>query len=181
MEKYYDGETSLAEERLLKDFFTSHPVPPRLQAEKAYFASLAGEKGKTLRDPVFDESVMNKISRGHDGLLVRILARRPWFYATAGVAASILILLAIFIRFDPLPKKLQDTYSDPEVAYQEAKKVLLFVSGQLNRGTGRLQSVAAYDEGISRLKTVNALNDGVNAVGKVKKYNKIEQMIEKSN
>jgi len=180
LEKYYNGETSLAEERRLKEYFAARQAGPELEAEQAQFAWLAEEAGKEPETGEIDRRVIKEIS-GHDGLLGRILERRQWFYATAGLAASILILLAIFVKFDPFPKKIQDTYKDPEVAYNEAKKVLLFVSGKLNQGTDRLKPIAAYDDGISELKVMGALNDGMNAVEKIRKYNKIEQMMTKTN
>jgi hypothetical protein len=180
LEKYYSGETTLAEERMLKEYFSSQEVPPELEAEKAQFAWLSDESGKSMASKEIDREVMQKIS-GKESLLGRFIERRQWFYATAGVAATILILLAIFVRFDPFPKKIQDTYNDPEVAYNEAKKILLFVSGQLNKGTDKLQPIATYNDGINELKAVGALNDGINAVEKIKKYNKIEQMVQKTN
>lgn len=180
LEKYYNGETSLAEERQLREYFSTREVPAELEAEQAQFAWLAEESGREPAPNDIDRRVIREISGG-DSFLGRILERRQWFYATAGLAATALILIAIFIRFDPFPKKIQDTYSDPEVAYNEAKKVLLFVSGQLNKGTEKLQPIAAYDNGLSQLQAVGALNDGMNAVEKIKKFNKIEQMMTKTN
>jgi len=176
--KYYDGNTTLEEERRLKDFFAQEKVPPQFQAEKLYFAMLSGEKARNLPDDGLETAVMDKVAK--EGLLVRLMARRQWFYASVGVAASVLILLAIFIKFDPFPKRLQDTYTDPQQAYLEAKKVLLFVSGKFNEGADKLQPLKTYDDGLSELKTFQALDDGINAVGKIRKYNKIEQMTNNS-
>jgi hypothetical protein len=180
LEKYYNGETSVAEERLLKEYFASRDVPEELEAEKAQFAWLSGESGASMASKEIDREVMRQIS-GKESFLGRFIERRQWFYATAGVAATILILLAIFVRFDPFPKKIQDTYKDPEVAYNEAKKILQFVSGQLKKGTEKLKPIATYSDGIDQLKVVGALNDGMNAVEKIKKYNKIEQIMTKTN
>lgn len=180
LEKFYNGETSLREERQLKEFFASGEVPARFQAEKVQFDLLAGEKTRALEDDQLEKRVMQNVS-GSDGLLGRVLSNRPLFYSTIGMAATILILLAIFLRFEPLPKKIQDTYSDPEVAYNEAKKVLFYVSKQFNRGTDKLQPIAAFDDGVRELRNIQTLNEGLSAASKLKKYNKIEQMMTKSN
>ena len=178
--KYYNGETSLDEERRLKEFFASEEVPVRFLAEKAQFAWLTEAGAGTLEDEKFDSSVLNRVGAA-EGLLGRIMERKSWFYTTVGMAATILILLAIFIRFEPFPKKIQDTYSDPQVAYQEAKKVLFFVSKQLNRGTDKLQPITTYDEGVRELENIRALDQGLTAASKIEKYNKIEQIMKNTN
>ena len=179
LEKYYNGETSLEEERLLKEYFSGHEIPAHLQAEKAMFTSFLNEKGKGLQDNDFDRLVEKKIS-DKGSIVNRFMTNRRWIYAAASIAATVLILLAVLIRFEPVPKKLQDTYNDPETAYKEAKKVLLFVSAQFNRGTDQLQPLSTYNDGISELKSFKAFDDGLNSLEKVNKYNKIEQMTKKS-
>jgi hypothetical protein len=180
LEKYYQGETTLEEERLLDEYFARDDVPARYQAEKLQFDYLKMMKGKTLDNTSFDQKVMGRIEK-REGLLTRIMENRPWFYATVGMAATILILLAVFIRFEPMTKRFDDTYSDPEMAYNEAKKVLFFVSQQFNRGTEKLEPISTYDDGVKELNKINALNEGISAAGRIKKYNKIEQMITKTN
>jgi hypothetical protein len=180
LEKYYNGETSLEEERLLKDYFSGDDVPSRFRAEKQQFEYLHDVRHTSLTDNSFDADVLMRISPKR-GLLSRIMESKPLFYTTVGMAAAILILLAIFIRFEPMPQKIQDTYSDPEVAYQEAKKVLFFVSEQLNKGTGKLQPIATYNDGVKELENIKALSDGLTAASKIEKYNKIEQIITNTN
>jgi hypothetical protein len=180
LEKYYNGETTLQEERLLKEYFTGGDVPEEYQAEKIQFDYLLFSGKNNLKDETFDGRVMRKLEGG-DNLIVRIMQRRSWFYATAGMAATILILLAIFIRFEPMQQKLQDTYSDPQTAYNEAKKVLFFVSKQFNKGADKLQPIGAYTDGVKELENIKALDKGITAAGKLKKYNKIEQIITENN
>jgi len=180
LEKFYNGETSLEEERLLKDFFAGDEVPPHLHIEKVQFAFLDRERNLEMADERFDAKIIREAS-GNDGLVSRVMSNRPLFYSTIGMAATILILLAIFLKFEPLPKRFQDTYTDPEVAYNEAKKVLFFVSKQFNRGTERLEPITAYNVGVKELKNIQVLNEGLTAATKLKKYNKIEQMMTNSN
>ena len=40
LERFYNAETSEAEEQMLKDFFLNEEVPPHLQAEKEIFVQL---------------------------------------------------------------------------------------------------------------------------------------------
>jgi len=46
LEKYYEGETSSAEEVLLKDFLQQEKLPTRFEAERALFGYFAEEKSK---------------------------------------------------------------------------------------------------------------------------------------
>jgi hypothetical protein len=180
LEKYYNGETTLNEEKALFEYFAGQEVPPRFKTEKLQFEYLGKLKGNELDDPQFDKKVMKKLG-SQGGLITRIMENRSWFYATAGMAATILILIAVFVRFDPFPKKFQDTYSDPETAYKEAQKVLFFVSKQFNRGADKLQPISTYNDGVKELENLKVLNEGITAASKIKKYNKIEQIMTNTN
>ena len=179
LEKYYRGETSLEEEKMLKAFFAGTEVRAHLQADKELFKGFSAEKELDLQDVNFDSLVMRKV-RGKESLIFRLAAKRRWLYATAGTAAAILILLAIVIRFEPVPKRFTDTYTNPETAYREAKKVLLFVSAQLNRGTHELQPISAYSDGMGELNSLKTFDDGINSLEKINKYNKIEKIVKNS-
>lgn len=41
LERYYDGKTSVAEEKTLKDFFTKEEIPAHFSAEREMFLQLA--------------------------------------------------------------------------------------------------------------------------------------------
>ena len=103
--------------------------------------------------------------------------RRPWIYWIAGVAASVLILVAVFVNFDPFSKRIEDTYKDPQTAYFEARKILLYVSGKFNKGTSRLEPVTALETGLNELKPVSAYNKGINEVNRLDEVDKVEKFI----
>jgi hypothetical protein len=103
--------------------------------------------------------------------------RRPWIYWISGVAASVLILMAVFLRFDPFPKKISDTYNDPQIAYMEARKILLFVSEKFNKGTSSLEPVAALETGLNGLKPVSAYNKGLAEVSRLDQVEKVGNLI----
>lgn len=46
IEKYYEGETSVAEENLLREYFSGKNVPAKFEAEKAIFGYFEKEKKK---------------------------------------------------------------------------------------------------------------------------------------
>lgn len=74
LNKYFEGETSCEEERELRRFFTRGRVPEHLQAYRPVFAFF-GEESKRAKSPV--------------------PLRRHLLYALSGIAAGVLIALAI--------------------------------------------------------------------------------------
>ncbi len=171
LEKYFEGETSLPEEKLLRDFFTSGDVPERWKDLEKYFRFISNEMSQRLSDPAFDEKIMAGIKEDKHSPLFDI--HRPWIYWIAGVAASILILVAVFVKFDPFSKRIGDTYDDPQLAYAEAKKILLYVSAQFNKGTKNLEPVTTLESGLNGLKPVAAYSK---AAGEVKRLNEVEKV-----
>lgn len=175
LEKYFEGETSLSEEKQLRDFFASGNVPERWKDLEKYFVFISGEVSQRLNDPGFDEKIMSEIKEDKQSLLLDL--RRPWIYWISGVAATVLILVAVFVKFDPLSNRLGDTYKDPQVAYAEAKKILMYVSAQFNKGTSKLESVKAYETGLKELKPVAAYSKVADEVKRLNEVEKVNQMI----
>ena len=175
MEKYFNGETSLEEESTLREFFAGGDVPPRLKGMADYFKYIRLEKAVALDKPGFDSKLEENIGESRLARLFDL--RRPLVYWIAGIAASVLILVAIFVRFDPLGGSIRDTYDDPVVAYDQAKKILMFVSTKMNHGTRDVQKVEKFDQGLKDLQTVSTFNKGLNEVNRVGEVEKVKNMI----
>ncbi|MBL4650149.1 MAG: hypothetical protein JKY03_10485, partial [Aureispira sp.] len=118
LDKYWEGETSLKEEKLLRTYFNSNQVAKELESFRPLFVYYKEQKRKTTTQSF--EGLKNK------SVVHRLL---PTWVA---VAASILMLLmaGTFCYVNqtvPNPtilavdETIKDTYKDPEVAYKEAK------------------------------------------------------------
>ena len=175
LEKYFEGETSLSEENQLRDFFASGNVPERWKNLEGYFSFIIQEQNQQIGSSDFDDRVMSAIKGNKLAPIVDL--RRPWIYWIAGVAAGVLILLAVFVKFDPFSKRLEDTYKDPQTAYVEARKILLYVSTKFNRGTRSLEPVTALETGLNELKPVAAYNKGLNEVSRLDQVDKVGKLI----
>lgn len=175
LEKYFEGETSLSEEKQLRNFFTSGNVPERWKNLEGYFSFVIQEQDQQIRNTDFDDKVMSAIKGNKLAPIVDL--RRPWIYWIAGVAAGVLILVAVFVKFDPFSKRIEDTYKDPQTAYLEARKILLYVSAKFNRGTRSLEPVTAIETGLNELKPVAAYNKGLNEVSRLDQVDKVEKFI----
>ena len=114
LERYYDAQTSEAEERMLKDFFLHEEVPAHLLAEKEMFLQLQAS--------AVPEGLEDRLSQSIDrwGKKHRTL-RLQWI---GSIAASMLILLSIgWYLYEPQPVR-KDTCATPEEAYMHAQKAL---------------------------------------------------------
>lgn len=132
LNKYWLCETTLEEERELRQFFASNEVPVQLQAYKAWFAG-KGEAGLLLLDESFDKKILRQIKSKEHSLFH--FGKRYFI----GIAASVVLLasvsLYVFNQTDwSSDPSYQDTYQNPEEALKAAKVSLSFVSSEIKRG-----------------------------------------------
>ena len=143
LDRYWEGETSLKEEKLLRTDFNSNQVAKELESFRPLFVYHKAQQAKTSTQS-FEE-----------------LKRKPIVHRLMPtwltVAASILILFAVGTfyymndnRSDSTVfaegEMAKDTYKDPEAAYKEAKAALLLISKGLNKGMKKTK------EGVKKAK-----------------------------
>ena len=75
LERYWNCETSLEEEQILRSFFRQKEVPAHLLRYKQLFAYQDVEKEKGLGDD-FDTRILTRIERP----VVKAQRRRTWWY-----------------------------------------------------------------------------------------------------
>ena len=129
LSRFYEGQTTPDEERLLADFFRREDVPEELQEDKQLFLMLAhisdqemptdiaeeitafvNNLGQTEKKPVLSEVKQRK------GIIYRLKTPPKMFYR---VAATVAILLAIgggVIAYQKQTDPFRDTCSTPEEA-----------------------------------------------------------------
>ncbi len=128
LEKYFDGLTTIADEKELTNYFLSSNVAQHLQQYQSIFG-------------FYDQAKTEKF--------VRVLPLKPpakqlkWL----SIAASILILFGIgsFFYFNADLQKTADlgTFDNPETALIETQKQLFLISENINKG---YKSVAIINE-----------------------------------
>lgn len=175
LEKYFNGETSLQEEEQLRAFFGKEDIPPHLISLKNMFVFFDKEVGEEIPDDTFEKKIMDQIEE--EKIISIKRKRRSIIYLVSGIAASILIIVTLFIHFNTFTRKINDTFNDPQMAYNEAKRIMMFVSEKLNKGTQPLEQMSKIDEGISNLKEISKFNTGIEEASKIEKYNKIHELI----
>lgn len=124
VQKYLNAESTRQEEHLLKETLHNEDAPADLQYLNALFQYYELQKTQT-HIPDF-QNPTSQVRQGKG----RIMNLR-WMAAAASIA--ILVFAYFFMKQNPVGSPL-DTYSDPEIAAQNAAQALELLSGELNRG-----------------------------------------------
>jgi hypothetical protein len=182
LQKYYDGETSLEEERKLHWFFQTCEIPAHLQSDAELFRYYYKQR-KEEASSNMEETLIRLI---HDQEhKKRFILSGKTIRMVSGIAATILVILALWIGIgrdiyrNQYAGVFKDTYDDPQLAYLETKKVLLMVSEKLNAGTKDLQYLSKYDQGVSMLTPVLSFGPGVQRLEKLSKFDEAKELITK--
>ena len=131
IEKYFQGETSIAEENELKNYFSSSDVAQHLEQYQ----------------PIFGYFSQAKLHRFTPEIPLQSKKRNV---AWISIAASVVILLSVgtFTYFnDNTANANQDlgTYKSPELALQETQKVLAMLSNHVNVGVESVQYIEEFN------------------------------------
>lgn len=124
LDKYLDGETSSAEERDLRGYFTNkgNDIPEEWMPYRALFTYISEERADEGETAETIDINVNKADKAH---------RRGWIYAAATAAAAILIAVVMI----SLPRSNDNyavidgkVYTNKKVVEDEALKALQMVS-----------------------------------------------------
>jgi hypothetical protein len=115
LEKYYNGETSLEEEKLLKESYSTAGIP---SAESDIFGFYEAE-GSVPSD--LEESVFNIIA----GKQEKAKVRRMWVYSFTSAAASVLVIMTVFlgIRNERIQKMENNFFVMEQALYQVSQSI----------------------------------------------------------
>jgi hypothetical protein len=171
LEKYYDGLTSLEEDMFLQDYFCQHEVPKELLVDKELFLyrSSAGLTTALMNSGIEQKlsSLVAKLEKGE-----KENRKIDWWYKAGGIAAAVAFLvLSCLFYFKPTKEPvLKDTYKNPQLAYNEARRALLFVSQQLNRGTKPLSQMDIINDSMDELSSFSSFGESLESLELISKY-----------
>jgi hypothetical protein len=180
LEKYYLGETSTAEEGILREFFAAGDIPEHLAADAELFGFFRLQK-----DAGLPSSLQNRLENMLEETPERSISvfTRWRYYWISGAAAVILILLALFldtqIKRNPFLQATGDTYEDPYIAYAEAKRVLYYVSDKMNTGRKPLQNIEKLESGKQFVQPVFSIGTGLQKLEYFTTIDRAKELISK--
>jgi len=126
LERYWQAETAVEEERELAEYFRGPGVPPEWESYREIF-SFFEQESEVQPGEYLEERIMQHI-------YPRRQQRMAWWAA----AAVIILVSALIYLIQPAPKAtMKDTYDDPQQALAAVQKALLTVSKKMNEGLHR--------------------------------------------
>jgi len=131
IEKYFQGETSIAEEKELRSYFSSQDVAPHLEQYKAMFGYFTEAKLQEFTQEIPQHTKKQKVM---------------WL----SIAASVVILFGMVTFFmintnEPVNQNELGSYDSPEQAFEETQKALALLSSNVNIGIESVNYVHEYD------------------------------------
>jgi len=130
VEKYFQGETSITEEKELRNYFSSSNVAQHLEQYKPIFGRFSLEAAHQFTSEIPLHSKKSTVA---------------WI----SIAAAVVVLLGIgtyTYYSDDVVNKRQDlgTYDDPQEAFIATQKALSLLSDNVNVGIESVQYIQEY-------------------------------------
>ena len=164
MDRFYLGETTLEEESKLHEYFSSNTVPEEFIPDKELFLAMGSGSDSVEVPDNLNQKIIAAIDKEERSTT---RTRRISVFSLSGLAAGLLVMIAVYlfyIRTDTqavlASQEMNDTYEDPEEAYEEAKRALAYVSTKLNNGTSELELVKKVGKTADPLKSLSKINKG---------------------
>ena len=138
LEKYFQGKTSIAEEKELRSYFSSQDVAPHLEQYKAVFGYFTQARKQEFAQQIPQTAKKRNVK---------------WL----SVAASVVLLLGIATFFmintnEPVNHQHDlGTYESPELAFKETQKALALLSSNVNVGIESVRYIQEYEVTKSRV------------------------------
>ncbi len=145
LEKYWEGSSSIEEEKLIQEFFASNDLPKHLEAYSDLFTSpelsIHPELGKE-----FDAAILNKIKAEPKA--------NVWnAFKIAAIGLILLITSISVFQVDTEKQVAQDTFNTPEAALAETKRAFAMISDAMNKGEQQMIFLSKLDETNEKIKT----------------------------
>jgi hypothetical protein len=154
LKKYWNCETTLEEEKRLREYFGGSDIPDQLKDAALLFRYFEETKKKSLSDVAFEGQVMRKVLPQKQSKIVRLV------YNSMRIAAGLAVVIAAtwFIRTEireTTPQAVVDTYDDPKLAFEETKKALLMISKSFGTAEQQAKKINLFNEAQEEIQRKN--------------------------
>lgn len=145
LSKYWNCETSLEEEQMLREYFNGKDIPEQFKEASPLFQYFQEQKKKSVGDQAFDESI--SLTPKVDGKVRSV----NWVYNSLRIAAGVVVLMTAiwFVRSEirrSTPQEIVDTYDDPQLAFEETKRALLMISKSFGTAEQQAKKINLFNE-----------------------------------
>lgn len=168
LELYFQGRTSLMEEAELRAFFLHQKdLPADLARLKPIFAFFGDRNPEILDDKALEDKLDQFISQKQADTQPKLgkTVDIGWFARVAAIAVIVLLAVGYFAILKQRPAN--DTFTDPQLAFREAEKTLVYISEQLNKGMKPLTQVSKINTGNAQLQNLKKLDEGLGMLNRI--------------
>ena len=141
LSRYEEGETTLAEEKELREYFSQKEIPEHLETYALLFKFQSQESKKTLKESEPLE-----------------LEGKNYRFAWTSIAAVIIVALGLFYFNQPQPSLTTSEMSsvtEQEQALEKTKQTLKMVSAMMNEGTADLVYLQEFNKTKNQIIELN--------------------------
>lgn len=135
LEKYFEAETTIAEEKELKDYFASSDVAQHLEHYK----------------PIFGYVTQAKQEQFTATIPLNTKKRKSVVWLSVAATVAVMFGVALFTINQPTESEDLGTYDDPEVAFRETQKALALISESVNKGIGSMSYINEYEQSKNKI------------------------------
>jgi hypothetical protein len=126
LQKYLNAETTIAEEKVLKNYFASNEIAPHLEEYQALFGYFSISKTEKLTKPIQLKS-----------------KKSNWKWLS--VAASIILLMSVYTGYQ------NNQQRKAEKIYNETRVALGMLSENLNKGNNAIAQLQYFEDSKNKI------------------------------
>lgn len=128
LEAYFDGNTTLDEERILKEYFSKYSIPVHLQEYKLMFEYFAKSETETFNQPI---QVNTK--------------KQTWKKSWLSIAAAVILLFTVYKIIPSTNDFTELERAEAQKAFVESQKAFKLISLSFNRGNDKVAYLENYE------------------------------------
>jgi hypothetical protein len=139
LDAYFEGETGVEDEKLLKAYFLGNDIAPHLEPYRDMFAYFAQAKSEKTNVEV------KAIQTEKPGFLKQM---RPWY----SIAALFVVALGVTFFLQNNSNTITDAERmEAEIAFEKTKEALNFFSHHFNTGASNLSVLNEFAEPTNKI------------------------------
>ncbi len=156
LDKYWSGESTLAEEKQLKQFYAAHPqLPAELEQYRSHFDFLVDFKTKNTLDATFDQKWNQRVHQNEQtpSMPQNSIVRR--LQPILSIAAIFVLFLGIAWFVQNIEEREAEApafvinnqeIKDPQKAYEITKSSLALISKKIKAGNKHIKHLKKFNQ-----------------------------------
>lgn len=157
IEKYWEGQTSLSEESSLRKWFSENKAPVELEAEARLFGYFNHQNEESLSSD-FEDKIISQIEKTPTKTVFWNSAFLNW--KVAAVVSGIIVATVVLKNPFGSSTTMNDTYENPQDAYEATKAILMTISANMNKGKKYTQQLSKFSEAQERVSEAGSSDSG---------------------